>query len=64
MTEIKIFLNSVEVGSTVLQTNNVEIIERNSIDTIIKEIDDLIGKDKWTSFEYIKDCSFKGVEAT
>ena len=54
MNEIKVYLNSVEIGSTVFQSNNIEIIERNSIDTIIKEIDDLVGKDNWTSFEYVK----------
>jgi hypothetical protein len=56
MTEIKIYLDSVEIGSTLLQTKNTNIIERNSIHTFIKEIDDLVGKDNWTSFEYRKDA--------
>jgi len=53
--EIKIYLHSVEIASTILQSNNITIIERNSIDTVIKEIDDLVGKDNWTSFEYIRE---------
>ena len=53
--EIKVYLNSVEIGSTTLQSNNITIIERNSIDTVIREIDDLVGKDNWTSFEYIRE---------
>ena len=54
MTEIKVYLDSVEIGSTLLETKNTNIIERNSIHTFIKEIDDLVGKDNWTSFEYVK----------
>ena len=57
MTKIKVYLDSVEIGSTLLQTKNTNIIERNSIHTFIKEIDDLVGKDNWTSFEYVKEAA-------
>jgi len=55
MATIKVYLDSIEVGSTTFKPENVQSIEQVSLHKVIDAIDDLVGKDNWTSFEYSKE---------